>query len=261
MNFDLVNVNQYDFNREIPQYIQKRVLKLLLEKFPVKEFPLLFEPGIGTGRWAIPFAKVGYNVFGIDISQRMLNELGGKILDYKDISLHFESGDVYSINSSDNHFNLCLISHLFHLLSDIKIALNEIIRVIKNDGSIIHIKSGKGNSIPELSVLYFELLRDYGYKVESFSDRVQVAFEFLKERGYRQLDIVKEEFSWVKKVKLCDGISLLNNHSFSFTNITPRNIHNEIMSLLVKRIINKYGSLDKEIAIHNQIQLTVFQRL
>lgn len=259
MNFDSVNVNQYDIDREIPFAIKTQIVDFIAERFPIKQYPLFFEPGIGTGRWAIPFAMKGYNVYGIDISKEMLSKLSEKVSEKENIDLQFELGNVYSINFPNNHFDLCVVSHLFHLIDDLETAINEITRVLKPHKSVlIHIKSGKGNSIPELSKLYIHHLQEYGYSVAPFKNKVESAFDLLEGKGYEQLEITNQNFTWKKEISLSDGISTLENKSYSFTNITNAKTHNSIIESIKRMCIEKYDDIDKKIEVENQIALTFF---
>lgn len=259
MNFNSVNVNQYDADREIPFAIKNQIIDFIAEKFPTKQYPLLFEPGIGTGRWGIPFAEKGYNVYGIDISKEMLRRLSEKISFEKNIDLKFDVGNVYSINAPNNYFDLCVISHLFHLIDDLETAINEITRVLKPHKSVlIHIKSGKGNSIPELSKLYIHHLQVYGYSVAPFKNKVESAFDLLEVKGYEQLEITNQNFSWTKEISISDGISTLENKSYSFTNITNAKTHNSIIESIKRICIEKYDDIDIKIEVENQIALTFF---
>jgi 2-polyprenyl-3-methyl-5-hydroxy-6-metoxy-1,4-benzoquinol methylase len=59
----------YEETRNFDNSSFNSALDYLVEKYPLKVFHKLFEPGIGTGRIAIPLAERGYQVIGIDISR------------------------------------------------------------------------------------------------------------------------------------------------------------------------------------------------
>ncbi len=78
MSFDPI-ASVYDTTRVFDQKCFDSALDYLTERFPPSKFPRLFEPGVGTGRIAIPFAQRGYRVTGVDISGEMLKILAEKL--------------------------------------------------------------------------------------------------------------------------------------------------------------------------------------
>ena len=61
LNFDPL-VEYYDETRVVDAASLTAAIRWLAERFPPDEFPRLLEPGIGTGRIAIPLAEQGYTV-------------------------------------------------------------------------------------------------------------------------------------------------------------------------------------------------------
>lgn len=88
----------------------------LLNRY-LNDFRNILELGCGTGEHAIILAKSGYTVYGIDLSNNMINKANRKKNQLStDISekLFFEKGDVRSYNT-DKKFNA--IISLFHVMS------------------------------------------------------------------------------------------------------------------------------------------------
>ena len=62
----------YDETRGFHRKCFDYALDFLVDRFPPQVFSNVFEPGIGNGRIAIPLAKRGYKITGVDISEEML---------------------------------------------------------------------------------------------------------------------------------------------------------------------------------------------
>ncbi len=69
----------YDETRALDSACLSQALDYLTNRFPPSAYPEVVEPGIGTGRIAIPLAERGYRLSGVDISQEMLNLLAHRL--------------------------------------------------------------------------------------------------------------------------------------------------------------------------------------
>lgn len=90
----------------------------------------------GTGAHAYEMAKLGHNVTGIDLDVKMLAKAKKKLS--RDLELSFLHADGTELPFADNEFDAATISFAMHDVPyeiGIKI-LNEVIRVIKDDGFI-----------------------------------------------------------------------------------------------------------------------------
>lgn len=97
----------------------------------VKSNEKLLDLGIGTGLASINFSKVGLKVYGLDISDEMLNICRNKSFT-EELKLHnlLESRIPYS----DGFFNHIICSGVFHFLSDLENIFSEVARLIKKGG-------------------------------------------------------------------------------------------------------------------------------
>ena len=62
----------YDRTRTFDAVCFGQAMNWLAERFPPLQFPAILEPGVGTGRIALPLVEHGYQVTGLDISEEML---------------------------------------------------------------------------------------------------------------------------------------------------------------------------------------------
>lgn len=91
----------------------------------------------GYGRFAIPLAKQGYNIQGIDLSSNLLNE-AKRNAKKEHLNIKFILGDMTNLPYKDNSFDatICMWSAFIELTKEqdqIK-ALKEMLRVLKDKG-------------------------------------------------------------------------------------------------------------------------------
>ncbi len=100
----------------------------------------ILEYGCGTGSFSFDLAEKGATVFGIDISEVAINEAGkvSATKSYKD-NLNFLVMNAEDLKFENNYFDrICGNSILHHL--ELKTALTELARVIKDDGNAVFIE-------------------------------------------------------------------------------------------------------------------------
>ncbi|PIX80680.1 hypothetical protein COZ35_00090 [Candidatus Peregrinibacteria bacterium CG_4_10_14_3_um_filter_44_21] len=97
----------------------------------------ILDTACGTGAQAIAFAKRGYSVTGIDLSEDMLSRAEKKVKKEYDIS--FSQGDATEIPHPDGYFDVSSISFGLHdMPEEIGIlVLKEMMRATKSEGQII----------------------------------------------------------------------------------------------------------------------------
>lgn len=255
LSFDNM-VELYDETRIFDEKCLYSALDFLAERFPPMEYRKVFEPGIGTGRISIALAQKGYQVTGIDISEKMLTVLKDRI-DNQPLDISFQVADVTESPFSNGTFDIVIAVHLFYFIKNWKKAVNEIIRVIKDDCPIILMHTGTGTEIPFLNERYKELCAENGYQigqlgVKSTKDIID-HFELF---GYN-IEWIRDRWKWTSSINLNKAVSYLNNRAYSFTSFTPNAIHSKVISLLKSECINKFGSLDIDIEVPSQIYFAI----
>jgi ubiquinone/menaquinone biosynthesis C-methylase UbiE len=75
--------NQYDTVFQHPYWkVYDSITREYLKQFlPEEKNSLILDAGGGTGRWAISIAKNGYRVVLVDISEKMLKQAKGKVIE------------------------------------------------------------------------------------------------------------------------------------------------------------------------------------
>lgn len=108
---------------ELRQGIAKPPLKIL-------------DVGCGTGAMGLLFAKMGYEVYGVDLSDAMMNQ--ARIKAERDgLQIDLRKGDAENLPFAKESFDLIVNRHLLWTLLHPEIALNEWYRVLKPGGTLL----------------------------------------------------------------------------------------------------------------------------
>jgi ubiquinone/menaquinone biosynthesis C-methylase UbiE len=94
---------------------------------------------IGTGTGIIPFSiysKVS-SIIATDISPEMIRVANQRLIDSKIKNIDFQIQDSYSLTFSDKSFDIVIASNLFHILYEPEKPINEVKRVLRDNGIFI----------------------------------------------------------------------------------------------------------------------------
>lgn len=94
----------------------------------------ILDVGCGTGRYSVPLAKKGAEVYGIDISEGMLKAAKRKS---KGLNTKYQLSDMRKIPYKDETFDKVISSLAIDHVKDYEKAILEILRVTKKGGKII----------------------------------------------------------------------------------------------------------------------------
>lgn len=151
--------------------------------------PMILEIGVGTGNLASKFLNNNCEIIGIDQSREML-----LIAKQKYPELKVRLGEFLKIPYDNNYFDIIISTYAFHHLNESEkvIAIEEIIRVLKDDGIIVigdlmfKSKADEKNILKELSKEQVEEIEDEYY---SYIDFLENEFKkYNKKLEYRKID-------------------------------------------------------------------------
>lgn len=108
-----------------------RLIPMLLAEIPLGGRCL--EIGVGTGRIALPLARSGVSMVGVDISREMLRRLFGNAGVHPQVVI----ADATRLPFGEGEFRSVIAAHVLHLIPDWKLAIAEVIRVLKSNGVLI----------------------------------------------------------------------------------------------------------------------------
>jgi SAM-dependent methyltransferase len=97
------------------------------------------EIGIGTGRIALPLARAGASIVGVDISREMLR----KLVEKADTSgLAIVIADATRLPFGSDTFASAIAAHVFHLIPNWTVAVAELLRVVRPGGIVLATRGG-----------------------------------------------------------------------------------------------------------------------
>lgn len=258
------------FSRMVRLYDETRVfdvdcfdsaLDFLTERCPPTSFNKLFEPGVGTGRIAIPLAERGYQVTGVDISEEMLEVLNKRLLQRRRaLPMSFHKADVMELPFPDAVFDIAIAVHLFYFIRQWKKAVNEILRVLKQDGPLVLMHTGTGAEILSLNARYKELCAEQGYPIKDVGVKsTSEVVDYLSSLGCH-IEWIRDRWRWTQHIKLDKALRYIKSCAYSFTTIVPNKVHSIAVEKLESELQEQYGSLNSEVKIANQIYFVFVSR-
>ncbi|HHP7243554.1 MAG TPA: class I SAM-dependent methyltransferase [Elainellaceae cyanobacterium] len=134
--FDRI-ADRYDETRALPVDIAEQVTEQILQLSRATSETHFFEPGIGTGRIALPLIEQGYAYTGVDISEPMMTKLRQKMASISH-RLTLLEADATALPFESGAFDVAIASHILHLIPEWQKALEETRRVLKPGGVFIY---------------------------------------------------------------------------------------------------------------------------
>jgi ubiquinone/menaquinone biosynthesis C-methylase UbiE len=122
------------FQEKVYEYVTWKHLK---KHIPEDKNSLILDAGGGTGRWAIPLAKMGYSVILCDISKGMLKQ-AEKNIDVEKLSdkIVLKEEDLTDLSFPDQLFDFVLCEDGPISISDSQKVIRELRRVLKKGGKL-----------------------------------------------------------------------------------------------------------------------------
>ena len=247
----------YDSTRVFDEASFNAALDYIAGRFPPQQYPRLFEPGIGTGRIAIPFAQRGYQVTGADVSTEMLKKLAEKLKSQKPpLPVTFIQQDITKLPFQDASFDLAIAVHVFHLIKEWEKALGEVFRILKRGNPLILMYTGGGKEVPWVQDKYRELCAGCGHPATHIGASRQNLQPYLKNKGYR-VEVIENRWQWTRKSRVDEAFEGIRNRNYGMTRLVPEHVHLDVMKKLESETLRQYGTLDREVEVPHRITLII----
>jgi ubiquinone/menaquinone biosynthesis C-methylase UbiE len=187
----------------------------------------VLEPGVGTGRIALPLAERGIRVTGVDISRPMMDQLTARLTpQHRPPDLLF--GDATRLPLADSSFPAIMVCHVLHLVPSWTSAAAEIVRVLGPGGVFLHHGEGESdrNRSPAMTAKIDELLAKRGFtrRHRPQVDEIRDAFAALG--GRLRTDVIAE---WEEKQTLRRHFVESRSRAHSWTWEIPEEIFFDMM--------------------------------
>ena len=170
----------YDETRALHSDIMSQLMQAIVQMSRATPNTHFFEPGIGTGRIALPLLEQGYTYTGLDISEPMMEKLRQKAQGIAG-SLILINGDVTALPFPNDTFDVAIAAHLLHLVPDWQTALEEMYRVLKPGGIIIYLHHSRAETA--IGNQWSTILTRYGHNMTSVSGETEDVLADWRERN------------------------------------------------------------------------------
>lgn len=195
LTFDHI-ASQFDHQRGLPRVALQAWCGLVHELSGGTKLEII-EPGIGTGRIALPLAAMGHHITGTDISPQMLQACQASAQEMGLIEhLSLSSADATSLPFADQSFDLGVVAQLLYLVPDWPSVTDELARVVKPGGHVIHLTepTTESDALALWSSTWRGIIESTGYRHTALTPTdEEVHTEFLR----RWPDVeIRELASW-----------------------------------------------------------------
>lgn len=180
LSFDAI-ASQFDNQRGLPPEAIAAWLRCVDELSGGRALNVI-EPGIGTGRVALPLAAMGHRVSGIDTSPQMLDVCRRRAVAL-DQTVDVAQGDATELPYGDQAFDLGVIAQLLYLVPDWPLVLDELARVVRPGGSVIHLTEPtiESDALRRWSSTWRTMIEATGYRhTRLLPSEEDIAIEFLR---------------------------------------------------------------------------------
>jgi ubiquinone/menaquinone biosynthesis C-methylase UbiE len=248
----------YDATRITDEARFRTALDYIVERFPPEQYPRLFEPGIGTGRIAIPLAERGYEVTGADISGEMLKIMAEKLAHKNPpLAVSFLRQDITVLPFPDASIDMAVAVHIFHLIPEWKKAVNEVFRILKPGAPLVLMYTTSSMESQAIKDRYKEIAAEFGYSTKPVGANSSTDLpDYLTGLG-RRIEHIRGRWTWQQQVRIDKNIAHLKAGYYSSSKLVPEDAHTKIIAKIELELKQKYGSLDIELEEPAQIDLTI----
>lgn len=195
LSFDRV-AHLYDATRGYPEVVTQQIAQAIDHAACATPQVALLEVGIGTGRIAFPLASLGRTYTGVDISEKMVEQLEAKVRqngwqEYEQAwgtlpdenaaqmpvvrrfaqqkngaSLRLVMADMTQLPFHNAAFDAVIAVHVFHLVDGWQQAVREVLRVLRPGGWFLHCWDEHGVSeLKRVEEQWPRILLELGWQV------------------------------------------------------------------------------------------------
>ncbi|NJO43524.1 MAG: class I SAM-dependent methyltransferase [Cyanobacteria bacterium CRU_2_1] len=262
VSFDRVS-DIYDATRGLPLHISEQVTQCILDLVLATSETQFFEPGIGTGRIALPIVQRGYAYAGVDISEKMMMELRHK-LQGTSHRLSLFHADATSLPFADHSFDVAIAVHILHLIPNWQQALAEIRRVLKPTGVFLYTHGSDRHAKPDqIDVDQYQsvgrqwrsILADYGFEPSDYGASESKVLGVLQAQGAKLETVIAAQWRIEKTVG--ELLDRYQQRMYSSCWQIPDKVFSKAIVDLTAWCQRYYGSLDIDLSHKNQFKIVV----
>ena len=249
----------YDQTRTFNLTCFAAALDWLAARFPPRQFRSVLEPGVGTGRIALPLVGRGYQVTGLDISEEMLGVCvaQGQSLGTS-LSLRCVRADATRLPFSPSAFDLCVAVHLFYFIPDWRGAVREMLRALQPVGALVLLHTGSGVEVPRLNERYQELALELGYVFPTYGVRsTREVVDYAASLGCAVERAEEAAWEWTTRIDIEEALSHLRGRAYSFTKDVPEDVHVAVIDSLQRERLKEAAGHASLIEVPNRVSIVI----
>jgi ubiquinone/menaquinone biosynthesis C-methylase UbiE len=272
LSFDPV-AHVYDATRGYPTGVAQQIAQSIANTVQATPHTKFLEVGIGTGRIAFPLAARGHMYTGVDISERMVEQLEAKLAGYgwqeqvqpwgslpdentsaaplvrrfmqgeQRASVRLVMADMTALPFHAASFDVAIAVHVFHLVDDWQKALSEVLRVLHPGGLFLHCwDEHKVSDKRNIAQTWESIVRELGGDVRrsGASNAGIDVTRWLQEHGLhpQELRIVK----WESAMTPRQSLENITKRSWSRTWMVPDDLFAASVQRLEQWANEQFGS-------------------
>ncbi|MBW4556461.1 MAG: class I SAM-dependent methyltransferase [Trichormus sp. ATA11-4-KO1] len=247
----------YDQTRWLTESVAEEVADFILKLVDAKPETSFLEPGVGTGLNVLPFVKRGYSVTGIDVSPEMLDQFRQK-LEKIPPNLKLINANASQLPFTDQSFDVVLTVHMLHTVSNRKMFLDEVIRVLKPQGFYLNAQWITPPARMEFERYFKAILAKY--EVEPASKKKVIEEinieDYFYNKGYRSSYMIAKEWTVSNTVK--ELLSFFKSRAYGLCWSVSDEIFPHVMSEFEKFCVEHYNSLATELSSQAKFEIWVY---
>lgn len=249
----------YDQTRAMPPEVADRVTDCIVQLSRATAETHFFEPGVGTGRIALPLVQRGYAYTGVDISEPMMDKLRQKLAGQPH-RLALVNANITAVPFEAGTFDGAIAAHILHLVPNWRQALAEILRVLRPQGVLIyfhHPGSGATRKDP-IDQQWRAILEGRGYQPRFAGAVTEDVLGYCREQGLTLETVPVAEISRVRTV--AEALQTYCDRIYSHLWQIPDAIFNPAIAQLTTWVQQTYPDLAEQFESSYSVTLTAARR-
>ncbi len=261
----------YDETRGYPEAVARQIAQAIDQVADATDRTTYLEVGVGTGRIALPLTNLGRTYTGVDISQKMVDRLKEKLQnsnwheqpqpwgtqpdedaahaipvsrytrEQPPASLRIAMCDITDLPFREHSFDVAISVHVFHLVDGWQRAVQEVLRVMRPGGLLLHCGDDHGPSeVQPIQEQWHKIIDELGFDPRRpGAPSHQIVTRYLQQRFETQQI---HALTWQRQLTPRQVLRDIELRHFSGTWVIPEPIFAQAIPRLRAWVAEHYGT-------------------